>query len=167
MFSLFIICLIIICILFTVLILRNFNKIKTVNTSCIICGKSTNSNTITTCSPKCNSIAKSKALTFVKRANANIKRQKHITGFELNYYQWKKTLTYFNNACAYCHKPIDDNSTHMDHFIPVANGGTFIFKNILPSCQECNQSKSKKSPFTFVNSIPLRYKQLIENFIKS
>lgn len=167
-FTNFIIIIIILLLLtFVVYLIKQFLNNKQINTSCIICGKSVDSKKLTTCSPQCQTIAKSKAKTFVKRARSNIKRQKHITGYELNFNQWLQTVKYFNNRCAYCGKLLNYNSTHLDHFIPVSNGGTFIYKNILPSCQECNQSKSKKSPHTFLKSISINKASNVKNFINS
>lgn len=162
---------IVILLYFVYLIIKKYfsnYRLNKPTTICVICGTHTNSKQITTCSRKCHNIATSNndAKLFIKRAKSNIQRQKHLTGYELTFNQWQQTLNYFNNKCAYCHKLIDNSNTHMDHFIPVSNGGTFIFKNIIPSCPECNQSKSKKSPHYFMLSIPLKYKTNINNFIK-
>lgn len=141
-------------------------KSNVINTSCIICGKSTNSNKLTTCSIKCENISKRKLpKLFIQRAKSNINRQSNITGYELNYNQWLQTLQYFNYKCAYCHKPITQTNVHMDHFIPVNNGGTFIFKNILPACHECNLAKSSKSPSTFTKSINSKFINHIKQFV--
>lgn len=165
-FTIIIIFIILLLCLFVYYLIKRFLNNKQINTSCIICGKSINSKQLTTCSSQCNTIAKSKAKTFVKRLRSNVNRQKHITGYELTYNQWLLTLKYFNNKCAYCNKPVNKSTVQLDHFIPVHNGGTFIYKNILPACQECNQSKSKKSPTTFIKSLPIKTANNIQNFIK-
>jgi 5-methylcytosine-specific restriction endonuclease McrA len=44
----------------------------------------------------------------------------------------------FGNCCAYCGESGD---MHMDHFVPLARGGTHTLGNLLPACSRCNLSK--------------------------
>lgn len=44
----------------------------------------------------------------------------------------------FGNCCAYCGEGGD---MHMDHFVPLARGGTHTLGNLLPACGRCNLSK--------------------------
>jgi len=56
---------------------------------------------------------------------------------EMTFYEWCKTLEYFNDKCAYCGK---EWGVH-EHFIPIVDGGKFEIGNLLPSCQSCNMKK--------------------------
>ena len=144
---------------------RNFKSKALVVTRCIICGKLLNTSKLTTCSPQCNTIAQSTAFNFTQRLRSNVSRQKHISGFELSYYEWLDTIQYFNSNCCYCSKHLNSNSVVMDHFLPVSIGGLFTFKNILPACQSCNLTKSNSNPFQFLNLLPLNNKKHVVNFI--
>lgn len=65
--------------------------------------------------------------------------------------EWKETLQYFNNSCAYCKISDDDSikkyNRHLEqeHIIPLSQGGAFVKNNIIPSCRSCNSSKYNKS----------------------
>jgi hypothetical protein len=63
--------------------------------------------------------------------------------------EWKDTLNYWtdkenNIHCAYCGKIIN-NEQHQEHIIPLSKGGGYTKNNIIPSCKECNFSKSNKN----------------------
>jgi len=69
---------------------------------------------------------------------------------------WQRCLEYFNNCCAACGKPFENNKmTHADHWIPLASPncpGT-IPTNIVPLCGGkggCNNSKHKKQPLDWL-----------------
>jgi 5-methylcytosine-specific restriction endonuclease McrA len=64
---------------------------------------------------------------------------------ELYSYQDRKLLfKIFKNKCAYC--GIDGISLTDDHFIPIAKGGLYSIKNIVPACLHCNLSKNDSHP---------------------
>lgn len=59
--------------------------------------------------------------------------------------QWAYALIYFNEKCCVCGS---DKIIHADHWIPLVSPicpGT-IASNIVPLCQHCNSSKSKRMP---------------------
>jgi hypothetical protein len=49
------------------------------------------------------------------------------------------------NRCYICHKPL--KKYHIDHFIPLAKGGTNDPGNLRLACPKCNMGKSDKHPF--------------------
>jgi 5-methylcytosine-specific restriction endonuclease McrA len=53
--------------------------------------------------------------------------------------EWFKTLEVFNNQCAYCGS---DYNLTMDHVVPIIEGGTNTFRNIVPACKSCNSQKN-------------------------
>lgn len=53
------------------------------------------------------------------------------------------------HLCAYCHADLNDTGFHVDHFIPLFNGGTNWPWNLQLLCPECNQKKHAKDPFEF------------------
>ena len=55
--------------------------------------------------------------------------------------QWNLAKLHFGNSCCYCGREL---KLTQDHFVPLSNGGEYSFKNIVPSCQTCNSSKSIK-----------------------
>ena len=56
--------------------------------------------------------------------------------------------------CYWCNKKLSkDVEVHIDHYIPIAKGGTHTENNIVISCNVCNKSKHAKDPLVFANSI--------------
>lgn len=49
-----------------------------------------------------------------------------------------------NHTCQYCGRTPPEVKLVVDHLIPVAQGGTDIFENLVTSCEECNSGKSAK-----------------------
>lgn len=55
--------------------------------------------------------------------------------------EWKETLEYFDNSCAYCG---NTDKITQDHIVPIANGGLNTKHNLVPACKTCNCSKGSK-----------------------
>lgn len=55
--------------------------------------------------------------------------------------EWKETLEYFDNSCAYCGSA--DNITQ-DHIVPMSEGGLNTKYNLVPACKSCNSSKCNR-----------------------
>jgi hypothetical protein len=53
--------------------------------------------------------------------------------------QWNACKDMFDNACAYCGKPLKNLT--QDHFVPLSKGGGYDANNIIPCCKPCNSSK--------------------------
>lgn len=68
----------------------------------------------------------------------------------------RSILTYWDNSCAYCSKPHE----HFDHYIPISAVGTIgtVPWNMIPSCADCNLSKSNKDPNDWVTDISIKLK---------
>jgi len=50
-----------------------------------------------------------------------------------------------NDCCYYCGCDVSENY-HIEHFIPLAKGGSNNAENIVISCRSCNQSKQNLMP---------------------
>jgi 5-methylcytosine-specific restriction endonuclease McrA len=57
---------------------------------------------------------------------------------------YARLLRRANGSCTYCHVALTDKTTHWDHVLPIARGGTHSVGNLVPACAPCNQSKSSK-----------------------
>lgn len=77
----------------------------------------------------------------VNRLKTNHQKRRHQKrdDFALTNEQWKETLSYFDNKCAYCG---NESEVTYDHFHPFSKGGDFMKGNIIPSCRSCNSSKN-------------------------
>ena len=68
--------------------------------------------------------------------------------------QWKKVrkriIARDQGICAYCGQ---ENSTTVDHVLPVARGGDDSESNLVCACVSCNTSKGKKMPFDFFEAV--------------
>lgn len=59
-----------------------------------------------------------------------------------------------HRKCAYCERRLTWRGKHMltaDHIIPKSKGGTDKRKNLVASCNQCNQSKGNKAWVTPAN----------------
>lgn len=57
------------------------------------------------------------------------------------------------NKCYWCSNKVQDKDIHLDHYMPIALGGTSDKNNIVVSCRKCNQSKGSKNPIDYANKI--------------
>lgn len=65
--------------------------------------------------------------------------------------EWSSTLQEFGHACAYCGSK---SKLTKDHVIPVAKGGGYTKRNIIPACPSCNYSKKDSELFQWFSSKP-------------
>ena len=93
--------------------------------------------------------------------------QKHRAAGSLSIEQWFYILKLFNNECAYCGLPLskhyirykgetklgDFHKEHVDH------EGANDLSNCIPSCKECNSSKSTKFLEDWYNENNLNFNQ--------
>lgn len=54
--------------------------------------------------------------------------------------------------CFYCSHPLEDDY-HVDHYYPLAKGGSNDAENIVIACPSCNMAKSDKDPDEFMEQI--------------
>lgn len=69
------------------------------------------------------------------------------TEHTLNEEEWNEIIVHFGNKCSYCNVEDTGNSRTgiiPDHLIPAANNGDYILGNIIPACQDCNDTRGKK-----------------------
>src|SRR5690606_3680729 len=57
----------------------------------------------------------------------------------------------FDGECLYCGEKEDENGRahHIDHVIPISDGGRHHISNLVLSCASCNPSKGNKPLFVF------------------
>lgn len=53
---------------------------------------------------------------------------------------WRRMVLSYGGCCAHCGRTTP--SPHMDHVIPLSRGGRHAIGNVVPSCRDCNLSKS-------------------------
>lgn len=62
-------------------------------------------------------------------------------------------------TCQYCGRKAPDVVLYVDHFIPVAVGGTDDMHNLKTACESCNSGKSDKSIPVAVSGVPLSMRE--------
>lgn len=65
----------------------------------------------------------------------------------------RQVLGKTSGRCAYCGCPLSLNEMQIDHVVPLHNGGTNDFDNLLPSCRSCNHYKDNFSIEIFRNNL--------------
>jgi 5-methylcytosine-specific restriction endonuclease McrA len=61
-------------------------------------------------------------------------------------------LSYQLMSCAYCHVDCALDF-HIDHFVPIARGGTHEHENLRIACPTCNLRKNSRDPYEFMESL--------------
>lgn len=73
-----------------------------------------------------------------------------VVDFEVD--DWKSSLDYFGNSCAYCGKT--NSRLEQEHFIPKSKGGNYVKNNIIPACRSCNSGKKDNNFYTWYKIQP-------------
>lgn len=74
-----------------------------------------------------------------RRASHRRRERESLTEINFSEDEWLFCLEFFESKCAYC--GLFDDDLTMDHFVPVAQLGSFTSDNIVPACSSCNSSK--------------------------
>lgn len=82
-----------------------------------------------------------------RRAREKETQVENFTNEELLDFWNKNEINY--KECFYCEKEMPDKVEHIDHYVPLAKGGTHTKNNLRPSCARCNTMKSILLPETF------------------
>lgn len=75
-----------------------------------------------------------------KTRAAKLKRRQAIGEDQIASSELEMHLNSIGRKCVYCYGPYE----HLDHVIPLSKGGRHLLKNLLPSCERCNESKQDK-----------------------
>jgi len=62
--------------------------------------------------------------------------------------EWNIIREAFGFACAYCREPA--TRLQKDHFVPLSSGGEHSWRNIVPACPRCNNTKNARPPGEWV-----------------
>lgn len=83
------------------------------------------------------------------------KRRKAVmrdsVGIQLTGKQVQRRFDQFDHRCAYCGATGD---LHIEHVVPISQGGTHALGNIIPACQGCNFKKAAKEAETWYRAQP-------------
>ena len=81
--------------------------------------------------------------------------------------EWRRTLDYFDNKCAYTGAPLRNGEVDRDHGIPMnrTHCGIHLFGNVLPATRAANKAKNKRHYRDFVEDPGLLAK--VESFVES
>jgi hypothetical protein len=96
---------------------------------------------------------------FIKRASENRRRSRRDNNRSVAYSteELKIHLDKFGQECCYCGMNLDmelRKSWCLDHFIPIASGGSDCLNNLVPSCHYCNSSKQDRDPWDWYQKHP-------------
>ena len=92
----------------------------------------------------------------VTKKDLEHKRRSQVYG---NFYQDSKEaikmLRQSATHCFYCKCELEQ--MHIDHFIPLARGGSHSANNLVASCPTCNLKKKDKDPYLFMEEMGVQY----------
>lgn len=60
----------------------------------------------------------------------------------------KRLYEVFSNKCYICDVIFKEGKLHWDHYRPISKGGDHSLDNLWAACQQCNQRKNARWPFT-------------------
>jgi 5-methylcytosine-specific restriction endonuclease McrA len=83
----------------------------------------------------------------------NRKARKRENGGTLTFGELNEQFELQEGLCFYCGRLLDDNSTHIDHRVPISRGGSNSIENIALSCPSCNLKKHTKTDIEFLQEI--------------
>lgn len=87
------------------------------------------------------------------RGRTRSANRRAVTGNHMSIKTIRTLLAQYGYKCYYCESKINQkekNSFHIDHYIPIAKGGTNEISNLVISCPTCNMSKGAKMPEEFM-----------------
>lgn len=93
-----------------------------------------------------------------KSQNSRVKNKSTINDIDV-----LNSLKRTNFKCTYCGTEIKPSKWHLDHFVPLGLNVNNEYKNITPSCKECNLMKGCLSFDKFIFQINLIYKNNLTN----
>jgi 5-methylcytosine-specific restriction endonuclease McrA len=80
-------------------------------------------------------------------------RRRVRTGPALSAASLSRVHARYGGVCVYCGAP----GKHVDHFLPIALGGTNTEENLVVACATCNCSKGAKEPFAWMAARGIRF----------
>jgi len=69
--------------------------------------------------------------------------------------EWRIIREAFGNRCAYCHQP--SKQLQKDHFLPISSGGEHSWRNTVPACPKCNNTKNARPPSEWIKDEASRH----------
>lgn len=66
---------------------------------------------------------------------------------------YREVATAVNVICFYCLSDIPPVNRTVDHYIPIARGGSHSRENLVAACSDCNQRKSAQMPEEFISGL--------------
>lgn len=110
----------------------------------------------------------------------------HLTFYSTSRYLAKKAGVYSDltkegalsiyetpNVCGYCGKDVDPNvkrALHIDHIVPMSQGGVNSRWNLVKACVSCNSSKDRHSLIDFYGRTaeftPERYEAVVNEMVR-
>jgi len=91
---------------------------------------------------------------FIARGQADRAKRQGVEG-EFSKADLGRKFADQHGKCAYCGCDVGgrhDGPWNVDHFIPLARGGSNWIENIVIACQFCNLSKGARMPWEFMPS---------------
>jgi 5-methylcytosine-specific restriction endonuclease McrA len=90
-----------------------------------------------------------------KASSANLRGKGLLTAVDVFL-----VLQHFEYKCIYCAGDLLEDDWHLDHYIPIAKGGSNSHANIVPSCSMCNTMKGAFHAGQFYNQC----RRIYDNF---
>lgn len=79
-----------------------------------------------------------------KRQRRRARQKNALTGYYTDRDLQELHIEY-QGRCAYCFGVLGSDNKHLDHIVPLSNGGTNTICNVVYACARCNLSKGSKS----------------------
>lgn len=71
-------------------------------------------------------------------------RRMRKAGVDVEQFQRESIFTRDKGLCAYCGLGLDPLNWHLDHVVPISNGGGHLRRNVVAACATCNMKKGAR-----------------------
>ena len=78
-----------------------------------------------------------------KVIRANCEAMRRAAPGKVTAAEWKEILAFYGHRCGRCER---SQNLSMDHYLPLAKGGTNTWDNVWPLCMSCNRRKHATMP---------------------
>jgi 5-methylcytosine-specific restriction endonuclease McrA len=92
--------------------------------------------------------------TKLREKDKRVKDKRPMSGLGVAAF-YREVATAESIICFYCLRDVPPVDRVVDHYIPLARGGSHSRENLVAACSDCNQRKSAQMPGEFISGLKI------------